>query len=476
MLSCKLSRRLLEIGKRMSAETDVSKILNYIAKEITEITNAGFGTIAVYEEDITGQYLNYKYRQSSTMEVKEYDELRFPIDNQSIIGSSFLNKKAYNFESMDDVFEQTGFHYNRQYDEEAGTFTSNLLVVPMNNFGGECIGVLLLANKRDKEGNYTPFTADELEVCESITSQAAAIIDRTYFIDEVESMIESIIETLVASLDRRDPITSGHSERVARISLELMNYLHNRRFGPFANYHASDDEFKELFFAAMLHDIGKIGIEGALLKKRQKLYMNELRIVELRMEILKMKLAADQDSLSEMIDNYVKRIHFINESRLLSDEDYDFLVQLRDYDTSKYGVDFLTDLEFDKLSVRVGNLSEDERNQVKEHARITHEILGNVHWSNKLKRIPEIAAGHHEKLDGSGYPHQLKNGEISLESQIIGIVDIYDALVTTDRPYKKEMSKHDTLSIIAKEAEQGKIDKDLVSEFIDMVNQADFIF
>jgi HD-GYP domain-containing protein (c-di-GMP phosphodiesterase class II) len=394
-------------------------------------------------------------------------DMKFEVTNQSIIGNCAINKEVYCFTDMDETVERLGLTYDRTFDESIGEYMHNMLVVPVINYHEEAIGVLLLGNKI-VNNKPTAYTDDEIEIARSLTSQVATLIDRTQLFNDVESMINSFIETLVISLEQRDPITSGHSKRVAELSLGLLEYIVKRDEGPFKDFYASEDELRELYFSAMLHDLGKIGVKESVLMKENKLNDDELRIIELRYELIKMKLISNNlnNRLIDTIDDYYLRIEEINRSNHLTDDNQTFLEFLKDYDLNDYHHSLLTNDEFNRLMVRKGNLTVSERKQIEGHASISFDILSKIHWTKRLKRIPQIASLHHEKLDGSGYPLRLVNEEIPLGSKIIGIADIYDALTTSDRTYKEAMSEEKTFRILREDAIKGKIDSDLVEELI----------
>jgi HD-GYP domain-containing protein (c-di-GMP phosphodiesterase class II) len=362
----------------------------------------------------------------------------------------------------------------------------SMLTVPLKNLAGEVVGILQLMNKKkDKSARLSSSSdikaqtasfsiSDEDCVC-SIGSQAAVSIERVQLYSEIESIFEGYLKSSIAAIDERDRITYGHSRRVMGYTMAFTDAVNAASAGPFKDISFSESRKNQFRFAALLHDIGKIGVPEALLMKESRISREEMVSLKMRVEYIKLSLAAHLPaapppwSSEQELDRDCAFLETINKAGFLKDEDFARLSLIRAkyyYDRNGVKMSFLTDHEWESLSVRKGNLTTVERERINSHAIATRRILSRIPWTKDLELIPEIACHHHEKIDGSGYPDGLTADRISFESKVLAVIDIYEALVSQDRPYKPKMPSEKAIVILRNEVEANHLDGEIVEFFV----------
>lgn len=289
---------------------------------------------------------------------------------------------------------------------------------------------------------------------------------------------EAFVEAMGTLLDTRDTTTAGHSKRIANYAVKTAYAVNRINYGQYASFSFTEDQIKELQYSALLHDIGKIGVREQILLKQQRITLERQMTVMYRMywyiEVLKTKqkngtATETDDKLLSLIPGYIKFIAAVNKKEILSDEDLDKIKEIADYmiiDFDGKEKHLLDDFEVENLSVKSGNLTTSEREKIKSHAKQTYNILKSIPWPEKLKNIPEIAASHHERLNGTGYFRGLCGDAICVQSRILAILDIFEALTSPDRPYKEKKTVDEALAIISREVNEGFLDKDLFEIFV----------
>lgn len=485
-----LLTKLLDIGAKLSAEKDIRKLLSMILTESMAIVGCDAGSIYIVEESGDERNLVFKYTMNMTKSFP-FNEFRMPINMNSIAGACASTGDSYNFQKMTEVETKLGFKHNTSFDESYGYKTVNMLVIPLTNYKEEVIGVIQLINKKiepyfrfskkeDYDAKTTPFTTEDKEIIKTMASFSGMIIERTILFNDIEILYESMIDTLVTALDQRDPITAGHSKRVAKYAVSLARDVSDYSEGELKETIFSAEQIKELYIAGMLHDVGKIGVREYVLMKSNRLNDAEISALKYRLKYIKLLMDSEGSlvldsyeeesrEILENLDKYVEILESINVSNFLPDDKEEILKKLRsikviDRDGSE--IEVITDNEFLNLSIKKGNLTADERNQINNHALHSFNILMNIQWTKDLELVPYIASEHHEKLDGTGYPLGKKGDELSLRAKILAIADIYDALTAKDRPYKPAMPIEKALSIIKEEADFNHLDKRLVDIFV----------
>jgi HD-GYP domain-containing protein (c-di-GMP phosphodiesterase class II) len=390
--------------------------------------------------------------------------------------------------------------------------TKSILAVPIANSSGKVLGVLQLVNKlkprgisRNKsnldllEKHIIAFSETDGKLMQAFAAQAAVSIENARLNKDIEGLFESFIKASVTAIEARDPSTSGHSDRVANLTVSFAVAIDSCSTAPFASIHFSREQIQEIRYAALLHDFGKIGVRENVLLKGKKLYPNELETILLRLETLARKneskvwrLAAEQlsemdvsvdhnrsqavigraqtniDQFNRIIEQIRHQIQHANEPQILSrDFDVESLILQTKSLEKELGQSILTEEECLRLSIPKGTLSGNERMQIESHVSHTYQFLSQIAWTDNLSNVTEIAHCHHEKLDGTGYPRGLKAKDIPLQSRMMTISDIYDALTAMDRPYKRATTAERAIEILHLEANDGKLDRQLLKVFIE---------
>jgi HD-GYP domain-containing protein (c-di-GMP phosphodiesterase class II) len=427
----------------------------------------------------------------------------------ALTGETVNEQDAYHLQ------KGTPYTISRAFDEKSGYRTKSMLVVPMKDHQDVVIGVVQLINKkRDPEAvlqsaslvddQVISFTTVDRHLVESLASQAAVAFENTDLLQRMRQLFETFVHAAVAAVEQRDPTTSGHSERVAILTVGLIEKVDAVSVGPLAELRFTRDQVEELRYAALLHDFGKVAVQEKYLRKGKKLYASQMIAIRQRFAYILKAIEADYlrarlqalasgdgspDSLVAIEAEHQRRrdeaervLHAVmsaNEPTVLEEESFRAMMNLpaRSFqgfeDQELFPVEgwaegpFLSTDEVEALSIRKGSLSEAERRKIESHVSQTYEFLQKLPWTGELRSIPEIAWAHHEKLDGSGYPRGLKASEIRPQSRMMTISDIYDALVAWDRPYKRAVSEERARAILCEEAQAGKVDQELLRVFLE---------
>jgi HD-GYP domain-containing protein (c-di-GMP phosphodiesterase class II) len=412
---------------------------------------------------------------------------------------------------LDDVYdlpESAPYQFNRAVDISSGYRTKSMLVIPMPNQSGAVIGVLQLINRKppecrvfrdaaEVEAMALPVDPRTVDLARALAGQAAVSIENAQLHDSIERLFEGFVRAAVGAIEQRDPATSGHSERVAIMTCALAEAADRESCGRFADFRMGRREQRALRYAALLHDVGKIGVREQVLVKARKLYPGELQAVELRHALLR-KVAewryqrelnrflyergreefdTTERALREQLrctqarlDAGLALVHRANDPSVLPADEIaglDGLLAPQFEGPDGAMVPLLTPAEAAALRVRQGSLGEDEWEEMRNHAVWTWEFLNRIPWTPDLGSVAHIARGHHEKLDGSGYPNGVSGDDIPLLTRMMTIADIYDALTAADRPYKRAVPPAAAIDILQVEAHQGRLDADLVRLFIE---------
>jgi HD-GYP domain-containing protein (c-di-GMP phosphodiesterase class II) len=495
------------IGIRLSAERRPDTLLELILRKAREITESDAGSLYLVEEDREGErHLFFALAQNESVDLP-FRAATLPLDNASIAGHVAFTGKTVNLEDAYCLPPGSPFHINRAFDEQTGYRTKSMLVVPMRTPPGETIGVLQLINckpgvpgrltgRADVERHVRPFGPRSEALAESLVSQAAVAVDNNRLYQSIRRLFEGFVSASVTAIESRDPTTSGHSFRVAELSVGLADAVTRCARGPYAATRFSPDEVRELRYAALLHDFGKVGVREHVLLKAKKLYPAELERIRQRMALAKRGLelrcargklevllqrghagyreeAAGLDAelvtrLAE-VDTALERIVLANEPAVLPQEGVAQIEELARQvieDPEAGPLTLLTAEEARALAIPRGSLTEQEVREIRSHVVHTWDFLAQIPWTREFRRIPEIARAHHEKLNGSGYPHGLTGEQIPVQSRIMTIADIFDALTAGDRPYKRAVPVEQALAILEEERRAGELDGELVDLFV----------
>lgn len=483
-----LLEKMVEIGIMLSAEKDVNSLIVMILEASMAIVGCDAGSIYIVEKTDEGKCLRFM-KSMNHSRTFEFNEMTLHIDKESIAGYCAYTRKPYLFHNMEEMTEQMHIRRNEYFDREIDYHTTNMMVIPMLDINNEVLGVLQLINKKsdpnrrldslkDYEELITPFNNEEEKMILSLASQAGMLIERTKLMDDVEKLFQNFVRTMVLTIDKRDPTTAGHSERVAKLAIRFARTIHESDEPPFDQTFYNEDQMREIYYAALLHDIGKIGVKEDLLRKRDKLNHNQIEKIKFKFLYIK-KVLEEKSSTTQLnkkekelymaLDEIYKLILEVNHAGYLQD-DAEMMLKMyaEQWITDSDGGEFqvLDPHERDSLLIKRGNLSDEERRMMKHHAYHTYEILKEVPWPVGFERIPRISAAHHENLDGSGYPDHLTSNQILFESKMLAIADVFEALTAKDRPYRRGMSIERALEILKAEADANHFDKRLVDLFI----------
>src|SRR5574341_118181 len=507
----RLDRELSElnaIGIRLSAERSPRALLETILTKAREITRSDGGSLYLVEEGPDGdRRLRFALAQNDSVEVN-FRSTRLPLTSASVAGHVALTGQILNLEDAYALPPGAPFTINRSFDEQVGYRTKSMLVVPMRTPQDETIGVLQLINCKpdlalrlrsveETERLVRPFGARHEKLAGSLASQAAVAVANNRLYEAIRQLFEGFVKASVTAIESRDPTTSGHSFRVANLTVGLASVVDHIAAGPYGPTRFSADEMMELRYAALLHDFGKVGVREHVLVKAKKLHPGELDRIRQRVEIVKRGLelryagkkiayllekgrrryqeqaaACDAELAAYLaeLDESLDRIVTANEPALLP-RDFAAVIEriaLRSFEDhlgNRQRV--ITPEEAAILTIPRGSLTPDEILQIQSHVVHTYQFLAQIPWTKEFRRIPEIARSHHEKLDGTGYPYGFKSDDIPLQSRIMTIADIYDALTAGDRPYKHAVPAAAALDILNDERRAGRIDSVLLDLFIE---------
>ena len=499
--------QLNQIGVSLSAERDTDALLTLILSKAREITCSDAGSVYLVEETADGaRRLRFKLAQNDSVRVP-FTEFTLPIDDASVAGHVALTSSVL---QLDDAYVRPAgsrFQINREFDERVGYRTKSMLVVPMATPQGTVIGVLQLINcKRDPRAALGGPAAVEAAVISyperfrslaaSLASQAAVALENSRLYQSVQTLFEGFVQASVIAIESRDPTTSGHSFRVADFTVALAAAVDRADHGPFRETRFSPDEMKEIRYASLLHDFGKVGVREDVLVKAKKLPPGHLDLIRQRGEIIRRGLElrharrktdwllqhgrdgfadrcaewdAELAAILSDLEVHLKAIAAANEPTVMPD---DVSAGIRDLagrlfpDHLGEPLALITPDEARVLSIPRGSLTPDEYRQIQSHVVHTYQFLKQIPWTKELRRIPEIARSHHEKLDGSGYPAGWRAPEIPVQTRMMTISDIFDALTSRDRPYKPAVPVERALDILGHERKTGALDGELLALFI----------
>ncbi len=514
-------RSLVDIGIALSSEKEVSRILDLILEKALETTEADAASISLTENiriDSIGNstqkffpVLRFHRNANRYSKTSLHNKIQ-TLDESSIAGYVALHGKAVREADCYKISPEKPYKFNPAVDKDTDYRTISMLSIPMQSSGGKVRGVLQILNKITPGsksatnrsmpldfGDVMPFSDEDEELMTVFASQAAIALENARLTEDIENLFESFIRASVTAIEARDPSTSGHSDRVAVLTVEFARAVHQCGEGPVKNIIFSDEQIREVRYAALLHDFGKIGVRESILRKEFKLYPHEMETILLRldsagarhemqlwkemaqeliysMNLGNAKLPKDRVlKISNQIDQFAHQLQQVRLSIVkanqpqIVEEDFDIATLMSWINKTSRELDqeLLTSEEIIKLSLPKGSLSEEERKEIESHVSHTFHFLRQIAWTEDLSGVPDIAHGHHEKCDGSGYPRGLTAEHIPVQAKLMTIADIYDALTSMDRPYKRATTSDRALDILTSEARRGKLDLDLLKVFIE---------
>ena len=506
--------QLNEIGASLSAERDINRLLEGILLAAKAITRADGGTLYLLTEEDGTKRLKFEIMRTQSLNIAMGGTTGTPIpfypihlyskdgkpNNQMVAAFAALTGQTVN---IADAYTAEGFDFNgtRNFDKKTGYRSKSFLTVPMKNHENEIIGVLQLINSQDPaSGEVVAFSDADQRLAESLASQAAIALTNRQLINQLEALFESFIAMINTAIDEKSPYTGGHCQRVPELTMMLAEAVNETKQGPLRDFDMSDKDRYELKIAGLLHDCGKVTTPVHVVDKATKLesIFDRIHLIDTRFEVLKrdaeiellksnaplQQQGLDELSLRERTNQleqtYKARLRQFDQDReflrkcniggeFMPPEAQEHVRKIAGYkwlDQSGNTAHFLTDDEIENLSIPRGTLTGKEREIINYHIVATIKMLEALPWPKHLRRVPEYAGGHHERMDGKGYPRGLTRDEMSVQARVMGIADIFEALTARDRPYKKGKTLTESLQILGKFKEGGHIDPDLFDVFI----------
>ena len=495
---------LNNVGVALSQERDINHLLETILVAAKNITNADGGTLYRLIDDtlkfeiVLNDSLGIKMGGTSGNPIPFYPIPLHQGDGEKNI-SMVAAYAAINDETVNiaDAYTADGFDFSgtRNFDKKTGYRSISFLTIPMKNHEGEIIGVLQLLNAQGENKQVLPFTFEDQRLAESLASQAAIALTNRMLISQLENLFESLIELINTAIDDKSPYTGGHCERVPTLTMMLAEAVSRSTTGPLADFKMTERDRYELKIAGLLHDCGKITTPVHVVDKATKLetIFDRIQLISQRFEILKRdaeitmlraKINAremgDETSAQRAKSDYLTKIRQLDDDReflkrmniggeRMSAEDQARVNRIAVYplrnDQGEL-TNFLSKEEKDNLNIPYGTLTSAEREIINHHIVATNKMLEALPWPKHLKNVPEYAGGHHERMDGKGYPRGLTREQMSIQARIMGIADIFEALTAKDRPYKPGKTLSESLHILGKFKLNGHIDPDLFDVFV----------
>ncbi len=469
-------KKILNIGIKLSTEKNREHLLASILENGMDITHCDASTLYLFEDG----KLRFKIMKTLSQNISRGEDGELiddmppvPMTERNVCSYAALHREIIN---IPDVYNDTRFDFSgpKKYDSLTGYHTQSLLVIPIENNEDELIGVLQLLNAMDEGGNVIPFDSEYEIIIRSLGAQAAIEMTNLKYVQEVKRQLRSFVEAMSTAIDERTPYNGSHTRKVAEYAGMIADYINKKHQAGACDDYFDENRKDKLELAALLHDIGKMVVPLSIMNRATRLD-RDLGTVETRFRLLEAYYVIDK--MKGRIDEaeYQKRIAYLRESMdfihridgkgVLDDADYDRVQELAGHsyvNDAGEPLPYLTKREKDRLSIRKGTLTEDDRRQMEYHVVMTEKILGKVRFNKNYEDIPKWAASHHELLDGSGYPRHLKGADLALETRMITVADVYDALTARDRPYKKPVSQEKALGILKDMADEGKLDCRLV--------------
>ena len=515
-------KELNEIGIALSQQRDINSLLETILEAAKRITHADAGTLYLHEpeqrilrfEILRNNSLNIAMGGTSGVPitfypVQLYDEAGNP-NHAMVVSHSALSGETVN---IADAYTEQGYDFSgtKKFDAKTGYRSQSFLAVPMRNHEDEVIGVLQLINAQDREsGAVVPFSSDDQQLLESLASQAAIALTNRRLIAQLEELFESFIRLINTAIDDKSPYTGGHCARVPVLTMMLAEAAHRTTQGPLKDFVMSDKDRQELKMAGLLHDCGKITTPVHVVDKATKLHtlFDRIQLIDTRFEVLRrdaeinmlralspnpspaggrgergsagegrgvrdvedVAARAEYEARIRQLDDDREFLHHCNVGgEKMSDADVERVQRIARYrwrNAAGVEEDFLSADELENLTIRAGTLTSAEREIINHHIVVTIKMLESLPWPRHLKNVTEYAGGHHERMDGKGYPRGLTRDQMSVQARLMGIADIFEALTAKDRPYKEGKTLTESLTILGKFKENGHIDPDLFDVFI----------
>ncbi|EAR62371.1 GAF and HD-GYP domain-containing protein [Neptuniibacter caesariensis] len=490
-------KQLADLTGALTSEKDHTKLLDRIILGCMFLTNADGGTLYTLNEDNENELkFTILHNRSLGIHRKPRDLPAVEIYNAQqqasklVVVQTFVQRETIN---IPDVYECNDFDFSgtRNFDKQLSYRSKSFLCVPLQDHEGEIIGVLQLINAIGDDGEITPFPPTQQHLVESLASLAAAVLTKRRLIDAQKQLFESFIKLIGRAIDHKSPVTGKHCEQVPEIAMMLAAAVNNAKTGHFADLGFNDNEMYELRIAAWLHDCGKITTPEYIIDKATKLHtmFDRIELVECRFREYKQHLQIEllqqrempqdafnqaQIKLQEKLQQLDHDLEFIRKSNtgseFMADEDKAKILSIGEIswiDAEGESHHLLSKDEIDNLCISKGTLTDNERQIMRDHIKVSTDMLESLNYPKQLQEVPEIACNHHEHMDGSGYPRGITGEKLSTRARIMCIADIFEALTSPDRPYKKGMLLSQAMTILGRMVNDNHLDKDLFRLFVE---------
>jgi len=500
---------LTRIGVALGTERDLRTLLDLILTQARRITQSDAGSLYLVETNDQGaKRLRFRLAQTFSKPEAPFVEFTIPVDRSSLAGYAAVTGEPLVIDDAYFLPPDVEYTINRSFDERWGYRTKSMLVIPMKDHKEEVIGVLQLINRKrnfdsvlstpeEVEQQVVPYSKRTVELVTALAGQAAVAIENSRLYEEIEHLFEGFVDAAVKAIEQRDPTTFGHSGRVAGYTEELARTVDRAADGMYRNVRFTREQMRELRYAWLLHDFGKVGVREQVLVKAKKLYPLQLDLIKQRYAFVRRTLERDfwrkrtefleehgkkgyesflttldgeQRRELQDLDRFLDTVRQANEPSLLPEASAQDLTAFarrtyRRIDDAEEPL--LTPEEVRFLTIPKGSLDEQERSEIESHVTHTWRFLLEIPWTRELQQVPIIAYGHHEKLDGRGYPRGIAGDAIPIQTRMMTISDIYDALTAADRPYKRAVALETALDIMTQEVKEGQLDAELFRLFVD---------
>ncbi|HIN19911.1 MAG TPA: GAF domain-containing protein [Candidatus Marinimicrobia bacterium] len=500
-------KRLQEIGLALSTEDDINVIFELIMDEAKNITNADGRTLYMISDD--GKTMKFEIMATDSMNFSQggttgveitippmqlFNEDGTP-NHSSIVAYSANTGKIVNIK---DAYKEKGFDFTgaKNFDKNTGYRTQSVLSVPLKNHENDIVGVMQLINAKDPNSDKTISFSDDMQnQVESLASQGAVALTNKRLVAELKNLFESFIQLIATAIDKKSPYTGGHCERVPEITMLLADAVEKTKVGKYADFSMNEDERYELYIAGWLHDCGKVATPPHVVDKGMKLetITDRIEVMDTRFEVLKRDaeismlkkqialikkgsangaiktLETDLETQTNQLSSDQSFIQKTNRGgEFMEKEDQQRVADIGNYKWKLEGkkINFFDEKDVRNLQIPKGTLLPEEREIINDHIVITIDMLEKLPYPKKLRNVPEFAGGHHEKLDGTGYPKGLKDEEMSVQAKMMAIADIYEALTAADRPYKDGKKLSQAMRIMGFMKKDYEIDQDLFEIFV----------
>ena len=471
-------QKILDIIVAFNNERDFLNLLDIILNKMRDIANCEAGTLYVVRDGMLHFTIVHNEILGSFQREGEITLPPVSLDKNSVENVSAYSAIKNTVVNIADVYNSTEFNFQgpKNYDKLTGFHTQSMMVFPLPDLQGNVIGVIQLINARDASNQIIQFDPSLEFAFRSIANIAASALANMQNVEEIKGLFYSFVHVMSQAIDERSPYTVNHAKQTAEYVKDFVEYL-RERFPPESKYYIDENREEQIVMATLLHDIGKVVTPLEIMDKESRL---DGRIPLIRQRFAIRKLQEQVDYLSgyqtqawyetntKKLDKLLEVAERINTATFLSDEDAVLVREMSELtytDETGATVKIFEPYDIESMSIRRGTLTESERESMQNHVVVTGRLLDNIVFNKQYEHVPNWAKKHHEFIDGTGYPDKLSHEQIPMEAHIITIMDIYDSLTASDRPYRKSISFEKALGILIEMADEGKLDGELVELF-----------